>query len=84
MKFEMTENDFETDTTFGNLQISANDEFGFRPYQLLVSSVAVCTGGVLRKILERKRMPANHIAIEVKEVMRNEEFANRVEKIKIK
>lgn len=81
MKFEMTENGFETETTFGNLQISANDEFGFRPYQLLVSSVAVCTGGVLRKILERKRMPANHIAIEVREVKRNEEFASRVEKI---
>ena len=81
MKFEMTENGFETETTFGKLQISANDEFGFRPYQLLVSSIAVCSGGVLRKILERKRMPANHIAIEVKEVKRNEGIANRVEKI---
>lgn len=81
MKFEMTENGFETETSFGTLQISANDEFGFRPYQLLVSSIAVCSGGVMRKILERKRMPADHIAIEVKEVVRNEEIANRVEKI---
>ncbi|WP_432360851.1 OsmC family protein [Sporosarcina sp. UB5] len=81
MKFEMTENGFETETSFGKLQISANDEYGFRPYQLLVSSIAVCSGGVLRKILERKRMPAKHIGIEVKEVVRNEEIANRVEKI---
>ena len=81
MKFEMTENGFETETSFGTLQISSNDEYGFRPYQLLVSSIAVCSGGVLRKILERKRMPANHIGIEVKEVVRNEEEANRVEKI---
>lgn len=81
MKFEMTENGFETETSFGKLQISANDEYGFRPYQLLVSSIAVCSGGVLRKILERKRLPAKNISIEVKEVVRNEEFANRVEKI---
>ncbi|MCG7345752.1 OsmC family protein [Sporosarcina sp. ACRSL] len=81
MKFEMTENGFETETSFGKLQISANDDCGFRPYQLLVSSLAVCSGGVLRKILERKRLPADHISIEVKEVYRNEEIANRVEKI---
>lgn len=81
MKFEMNENGFETETTFGRLQISGNDEYGFRPYQLLVSSIAVCSGGVLRKILERKRLPAKNISIEVKEVVRNEEFANRVEKI---
>lgn len=81
MKFEMTENGFETETTFGKLQISSNDEYGFRPYQLLVSSIAVCSGGVLRKILERKRLPANNITIEVKEVVRNEEIANRVEKV---
>ncbi|WP_252504152.1 OsmC family protein [Sporosarcina sp. Marseille-Q4943] len=81
MKFEMTENGFETETSFGKLQISSNDEYGFRPYQLLVSSIAVCSGGVLRKILERKRLPAKNISIEVKEVVRNEEVANRVEKI---
>ncbi|MGN7388699.1 OsmC family protein [Sporosarcina sp. SAFN-015] len=81
MKFEMTENGFETETSFGKLQISSNDEYGFRPYQLLVSSIAVCSGGVLRKILERKRLPANNITIEVKEVVRNEEIANRVEKV---
>lgn len=81
MKFEMTENGFETETSFGKLQISAQDEFGFRPYQLLVSSLAVCSGGVLRKILERKRLPAKNITIEVKEVVRNEEIANRVEKV---
>ena len=81
MKFEMTENGFETETSFGSLQISSKDEYGFRPYQLLVSSIAVCSGGVLRKILERKRIPAKHIVIEVKEIVRNEEAANRVEKI---
>lgn len=77
----MTENGFQTETSYGTLQISGNDEFGFRPYQLLISSIAVCSGGVMRKILERKRMPASNISIDVKEIYRNEEMANRVEKI---
>ncbi|KAA0966343.1 OsmC family protein [Sporosarcina sp. ANT_H38] len=81
MKFEMTENGFETSTSFGQLTVSGNEEYGFRPYQLLVSSVAVCSGGVLRNILEKMRMPADNISIEVKEVRRNAEIANRVEKI---
>lgn len=81
MKFEMTENGFETATTFGKLEISAKDEFGFRPYQLLVSSLAVCSGGVLRKVLDKMRMPAENISIEVKEVVRNAEEANKLEKI---
>ena len=81
MKFEMTENGFETTTAFGQLTISGNEDYGFRPYQLLVSSVAVCSGGVLRNILEKMRMPAENVTIEVKEVSRNPEIANRVEKI---
>ncbi|CAM3228054.1 OsmC family protein [Filibacter tadaridae] len=81
MKFEMMENGFETEMDFGRLEISGNEEYGFRPFQLLVSSLAVCSGGVLRNILEKMRMPADNITIEVKEVTRNVEIANRIEKI---
>lgn len=77
----MTEHGFETSTSFGTIQISGDDEYGFRPYQLLISSVAVCSGGVMRKVLEKMRIPAEDITIEVKEVQRNEEIANRVEKV---
>lgn len=83
MKFEMTENAFETSTSFGKLTISGNEEYGFRPYQLLVSSLAVCSGGVLRKVLEKMRMSPDHITIEVKEVVRNKEIADRLEKVHI-
>lgn len=81
MKFEMTEHGFSTETEFGTLEISSNEEKGFRPYQLMVSSIAACTGGVMRKILEKKRMPAKSITIEVKEVIRSEDDASRLEKI---
>ena len=81
MKFTMTDNGFQTETSFGLLDISSNEEYGFRPYQLLVSSIAVCSGGVMRKVLERMRMPATDIRIEVKEVVRNPDEANKVQKI---
>lgn len=81
MIFNMTEKGFETTTTFGKLEISGQDEFGFRPYQLLVSSIAACSGGSLRNVLEKMRMPATALAIEVKEVNRNPDEANRLEKV---
>lgn len=62
------------------LNISENDEFGFRPYQLLVSSVAVCSGGAFRKALENMQYPFEDIKVSA-EIRRNEEEANRVEKI---
>lgn len=81
MKFSMTEHGFQTETSFGVLQVSSDDQHGFRPYQLLVSSVAVCSGGVLRNILDKMRMPATDLSIVVNEVVRNANEANKVEKI---
>ncbi|WCK56901.1 OsmC family protein [Aneurinibacillus sp. Ricciae_BoGa-3] len=80
MEFYMKENGFATKFPFGELNISGDDNFGFRPYQLLVSSVAVCSGGVLRKVLEKMRMSYEDIKVAVN-VERNEAEANRVEKI---
>ncbi|SIT93150.1 OsmC family protein [Edaphobacillus lindanitolerans] len=81
MKYSMTEHGFRTETQFGTLDVSANDEYGFRPYQLMVSSIAVCSGGVLRKVLDKMRMPAEDITIEVKDLYRNPDEADRIERI---
>lgn len=81
MKYSMTEKGFTGDLPFGEIQVSSNEEFGFRPFQLLISSLAVCSGGVMRKVLEKMRMPAEDIQIEVKEVIRIEEEASRVSKV---
>ncbi|WNB91625.1 OsmC family protein [Bacillus sp. NEB1478] len=77
MQFKMRENGFETTFEYGTLQISGNEEYGFRPFQLLVSSVAVCSGGVLRKVLERMRLRFDNIEVSA-EVKRDEKEANRV------
>lgn len=81
MKFSMTEHGFSGDLPFGELIVSSNDDYGFRPYQLMVASLAVCSAGVLRKILEKQRMPADDIQVEVKEVERIDEEAGRISKV---
>ncbi|USY55490.1 OsmC family protein [Bacillus sp. 1780r2a1] len=80
MEFKMQEVGFSTDLPFGNLQVAGDDEYGFRPFQLMVSSIAVCSGGVLRKILEKKRIEVKDIHISA-DVTRNEKEANRIESI---
>lgn len=55
MEFNMKkEAGFTTNLPYGELHIAGDEEYGFRPYQLMVSSIAACSGGVLRKILEKK------------------------------
>lgn len=73
---------FYADLEYGQLHVAGDEEYGFRPYQLLVASIVVCSGGTLRKILEKKRLEVEDITINTA-VERNEAEANRVEKISI-
>ncbi|WP_216830258.1 OsmC family protein [Alkalihalobacterium elongatum] len=80
MEFIMKENGFKAEFEYGTLDISGNEEFGFRPYQLLVSSIAVCSGGVLRKVLEKKRVQYKDVKVSA-DVTRNPEGAQEIQKI---
>jgi putative redox protein len=80
VEFIMKEVGFYTETANGRLNIAGNEEHGFRPFQLLVSSLAVCSGGVMRKILEKKRIAYDDIHIKA-DVERNPDIADRVEKV---
>jgi len=81
MEFNMKEEaGFTTNLPYGELHIAGDEEYGFRPYQLMVSSIAVCSGGVLRKILEKKRIAFSDLRIQAG-VTRNDEKAGRIEKI---
>ncbi|RDU36081.1 OsmC family peroxiredoxin [Neobacillus piezotolerans] len=80
MIFKMKEVGFYTDLPYGRLDVSGNEEAGFRPYQLMAASVAVCSGGILRTILEKKRLHIDDIQIKT-EVGRNPEKVNRIETI---
>lgn len=59
----MTETGFLTKTAFSDLHISSDDEQGFRPFQLFLSSLAGCSGEVMRTILRKKRISFSSIQI---------------------
>lgn len=82
MEFKMKEVGFQTTTEYGELHVAGDEAYGYRPYQLMVASIAVCSGGVLRKILAKKRMQIEDMTISTN-VERNEAKANRIEKIHI-
>lgn len=83
MEFKMKpEVGFYTETGFGRLDVAGEDEHGFRPYQLLVSSIAVCSGGVLRKVLKKMRMEIKDIHIQA-DAERVEEEADRISRIHV-
>ncbi len=73
---------FYTETPYGRLDVAGDEAYGFRPYQLLVASIAVCSGGVLRKVLEKMRMTIEDIHIST-DVERDKEEADRIEVIKV-
>lgn len=83
MEFNMKKDvGFYADLDYGRLDVAGDEQYGFRPYQLLVSSVAVCSGGVLRKILAKMRLDVRDIHIKA-ETERNQEMADRIEKISV-
>ncbi len=83
MKFTLGETGaFEADFEYGKMNISSNTGIGFRPVQLLVSSLAGCSGGLLKNILEKKRITFDSIAIEAN-IERNEKEANKVTKVEL-
>ncbi|SEA17010.1 Uncharacterized OsmC-related protein [Thalassobacillus cyri] len=82
MEFFMRENGIRTQLEYGELNISSNEDFGFRPYQLMVSSIVGCSVGVYRKILDKQRVQYEDIKVTV-DVTRNPDKANRIEKVAI-
>ncbi|GAK05993.1 OsmC/Ohr family protein [Geomicrobium sp. JCM 19037] len=81
MKFTIkNEEAFETDVPYGPLVISGDDEYGYRPYQLLVSAIAGCSISVYRKILRKRRIEFADLIVEA-DVTRNEEPPNDVQQV---
>ncbi|MBU5468173.1 OsmC family protein [Virgibacillus sp. MSJ-26] len=71
-----------TELGYGELNVSGDEEHGFRPFQLMVSSIVGCSSGVFRKILEKQRVTIEDLQVQVK-VERNQDEANRIEKMTI-
>ncbi|WP_163539535.1 OsmC family protein [Gracilibacillus sp. YIM 98692] len=80
MDFYLKEGGMRTQLEYGVLDISGNEEFGYRPFQLMVSSIAGCSASVFRKVLEKKRLDIEDLKVSA-EVERNPEEANKIESI---
>ncbi|WLR51235.1 OsmC family protein [Bacillus tianshenii] len=80
LDFHLKGEGFRGELSYGEIDISGQDEHGFRPGQLMVSSIAVCSASVLNKVLQKKRLDVQGLNVNAK-VERNPAEANRIEKI---
>ncbi|HLR75657.1 MAG TPA: OsmC family protein, partial [Virgibacillus sp.] len=78
MNFTFNENNVTTDLDYGQLTISGNEDYGFRPFQLMVSAIASCSGSVFKRVLEKQRVEIESLSVNAS-VHRNEKEANRLE-----
>lgn len=80
MEFHLKEEGMRIELDYGQLDISGNEEYGFRPYQLMVASIAGCSASVFRKILAKQRTDIADMKMTAK-AERNPDDANRIERI---
>ncbi|MRH44624.1 OsmC family peroxiredoxin [Aquibacillus halophilus] len=82
MEFYSKEFGVRTNLPYGELDISGDEEYGFRPFQLMVASVAGCSASVFQKILKKQQIEVEDFLVTA-EVERNPEEANRIETIRL-
>lgn len=80
LKFHMKEKGMRTELGFGTLDVSGDELYGYRPFQLMVASIAGCSGSVFMKIIEKQRLEIEDLTITA-DVERDALNANRIEKI---
>ncbi|MBO0994367.1 OsmC family protein [Bacillus sp. SD088] len=80
MELNMKKHGYNMQTEFGELSISSDSEYGFRPFQLMIASIAGCSSMTLEVVLTKMRIDYKDIKVSAK-VERNKEKANRIEKI---
>ncbi len=80
MDFHLKEEGMRIDLGYGQLDISGDEAYGFRPFQLMVASIAGCSASVFRKILKKQRISIEDLVIKA-DVERNPDEADRIEQI---
>nr|WP_289038741.1 OsmC family protein [uncultured Allobacillus sp.] len=80
MKFTVTEEKITSELPAGELTISGDENEGFRPFQLMVSSLAGCSSLVYKRILAKQKVEWDEMTVEA-DVTRSEDEVNRIEKV---
>ncbi|GAA0450453.1 OsmC family protein [Alkalibacillus silvisoli] len=82
MKFNVTEQHITSDLEFDQLTISGDETEGYRPFQLMVSSLAGCSALVYKRILAKQQIEFDEMTIEA-EVKRSDDAVNKIEKVNL-
>ena len=82
MKFSIENERLVGHLEFGNIYASTDSLKGYKPYELMLTSIVTCSGLLLIKLLNKKRISFTSVSFHV-EGIRNTEIANRVEAIDI-
>lgn len=79
-EYEFKAGAISLNTDYKELFVSPDPSFGYKPIELLVSSLVGCSGGIFKKVLDKKRLPVDNIKVKAN-VERNKEEANKITKI---
>lgn len=82
MRFHYIDNGVSTSLPYGRLDISGNEDDGFRPIELMVASVAGCSASVFKKVLDKKRIMIEDLSLSA-EVERVPDEANKISAIQL-
>lgn len=82
MKYTLENGKIRGSLRFDEIQISPNEQNGYRPFELFISSLVGCGGVLLGNILQKKRKSYKRLDLEASAV-RNPDQANRIEQISI-
>lgn len=77
MNFYMKGDHLIMRTDKNELLISANDDSGFKPFELMVTSIAGCSASVLNKILQKMRVDVTELSVKA-DVQREENSSRRI------
>lgn len=80
MDFYLKDNGMRSEFEYGTLSVSGDEQYGFRPFQLMVASIAGCSASVFRKILDKQRTDYEDLIVHA-DVERNPDVANRIERV---
>ncbi|WP_188207294.1 OsmC family protein [Alkalibacillus aidingensis] len=82
MKFNVTDQHIISDLPYDQLTISGDETEGFRPFQLMVSSLAGCSALVYKRILKKQKIEYDEMTIEAN-VERSDDSVNKIEKVSL-
>ncbi|MET3699386.1 uncharacterized OsmC-like protein [Bacillus oleivorans] len=82
MDFKYENNHLVGITEFSELHASPNSSLGFKPFELMLTSLVTCSGSLLVNLLKKKRIAFRSLYFSA-EAERNSEKANRIVSVAI-